>query len=125
MHGEAEVTDLGDTLGGEPDVAGLEVAVDDAVVVGEFEASGGGEIAMSRGLLEWERCVSIGSFEELLDVTAGPISSWTRKGWLRAVLGGVLADVVDGDDVLVGEAAHRLRLAHDPLAAGVVDDLRS
>ena len=35
----------------------------------------------------------------------------------------VLADVIDADDVLVREAAHRLRLAHDPLAAYLVKAL--
>ena len=36
---------------------------------------------------------------------------------------GVLADVVDTDDVLVGEPPHRLRFTHDPFAADFVESV--
>ena len=38
--GEAEVEDFDDAFGGDDDVAGFEVAVDDALVVGGFEGFG-------------------------------------------------------------------------------------
>ena len=38
--GEAEVEDLGDALGGDDDVTGLQVAVDDAFVVRGFQGLG-------------------------------------------------------------------------------------
>jgi hypothetical protein len=44
-------------------------------------------------------------------------------GLLRTVGADVFADVVDGHNVLVGEATHRLRLAHDPLATNIVEAL--
>ena len=117
--GESEVADLGGAVRGEPDVAGLEVAVDDALSVSELQASGGGDGDV-QGLLEGERAGGV--LEEAFDVTAAH-QLLDEVGLLRSVGGDVFADVVDGDDVGVGEASHGAGLAHDAFAADVVEAL--
>ena len=99
--------------GGQPDVSRLQVAVDEAVAVGEVEAgthlSGDAE-----GVLYW-KAVAFSFFEQAFDVSAGH-ELGDEIG--LAVVG---ANVVDGDDVRVGtELAHGLGLALDALAAVVV-----
>ena len=91
--------------------------MDDTLGVGELEPSGGGEGDVE-GLLERERALGVG--EQVFNVAATH-QLLDEERLLRAVRRGVLADVIDGNDVLVREAAHCLCFAHDPLATDVVE----
>ena len=92
--GEAEVEDLDEAAVGEHDVGGLEVAVEDAEVVGGGEAVGGldagGEDELEAG----------GAFgDELVEGLAGDVLHDDVGFFAVAVFGGGFADVVDGADV--------------------------
>ena len=115
--GEAEVAELRRAVVGEPDVAGLEVAVDHAARVGVLE--GLAELrrrcaAPRRRRAGWRSAAS----KRALEVAAGHVLAHDEELAVR------LADVVDGDDVrVVAEAAHRLGLAPHAHAAGLVEAL--
>ena len=86
--GQAEVADLGDPVGGQEDVAGLEVAMDDPGLVGGVHGAGEGldqrgGLARGHGLLGQPlgKAAAFGEFEREI----------------RSIV--VLADGVDGDDV--------------------------
>ena len=68
----------------------------------------------------WEGERAFGVVEEVLDVAAAH-QLLDEVELLAPVRRGAFADVVDGDDVLVCEATHRLGLAHDALAADIVE----
>ena len=69
--GEAEVADAGDAVFGEPDVAGLEVAVDDAAAVGLLEPRQTWP-AISDGVFE-RQAVVLGACDEVVDGAAGHV----------------------------------------------------
>ena len=108
--GEAEVADLRRAVGGEPDVAGLEVAVDDAVLVGVREPAADALRDLQRALRR--------SAAGRAPSTAPPDMYWLTMYGCAVVV----ADVVDGDDVrVVAELAHRLRFALHAREARVVE----
>ena len=97
--GQPEVADLRRAVGSEPDVARLEVAVDDVVGVRVRQAAADRLRDLQRPL-DGQRQV------EAIDGAAGHVLA-DDVGLAR-----LLADVVDRDDVrVVAEAAHSLRLA--------------
>ena len=100
-HREPEVTDLGRTFRGEPDVSRLHVAVHDAAGVGELQAT---RDVLRDGERALQRERSLCSFQLALDITA-----FEQLGHDEGSAT-LLADLEDGDDVGVRtEAPHRLR----------------
>ena len=105
---DAEVGDLDLLVGRDDDVGRLDVAVDDPFAVGvvhrlrDLRDHVGDLVPGERGLLDQEALQGLA-----LDVLHRDV------GDLRV---GVLADVVDRDDVGVREDAGGLRLANEPLA---------
>ena len=97
--GQAEIGDLGHAIRGEQDVARLEVAVDDAGLVGQLDGSGerrqqlGREPAGLRGT--GQAVVQAAAFEQL-------------QGHVRQAVD--FADVVNLKDVGVAEPGDRLGL---------------
>src|SRR6185295_17961431 len=101
--GDAEVEELRLAVGGDDDVGGLDVAVDDPPLVGAGEAGGDlpGDLD---GLAEGERTA--------LDAVAQRLALVERHGdEQRAVLG--LADLVDGAEVRMVERRGGLGLADE------------
>ena len=113
--GQAEIGDPGRPVRRDENVAGLDVPVDDPVLVGRGQAVGdlGGE---GQGLGGWERAA--------LDL--GPQTFAAAEGHGDEHLpGAALADLVDGADVRVIEDRGRTRLMGEPLPGlGVVNELR-
>jgi hypothetical protein len=115
-HRQAEVAQFGVALPAEPDVARLDVAVDDAPVVGVLEGLG-----------------NLGGYlEALVDgkpVVRGLVYEILHRAALHELgddvgLSRFLADVVDGDHIgVVAQTAHRLGLAADTGQAGCVQAL--
>ncbi len=104
---DPEVCDLDLALGGDDDVRGLHVAVDDPAAVRVVERLG--DLADDLGdALERERRL-LG--DELLEVL--PLDVLHRDE--RGVRLGVLADVVHRDDVRVGQDPRGLGFAEEPL----------
>ena len=104
--GEAEVEDLDEAAVGEHDVGGLEVAMEDAEVVGGGEAVGGldagGEDELEAG----------GAFgDELVEGLAGDVLHDDVGFFAVTAFGGGLADVVDGADVGVVDGGGETGLA--------------
>jgi hypothetical protein len=111
--GEAEVTDAYPAIVADEDVVGLEVAVDDAELVGRRQAARG--LDVRRDDLGPRRHAFV----------APPPQGRARDQLHREVeLAVVLADVVDAHDVGMRERGHRSRLARQPrLLGGVIADL--
>ena len=115
--GQAEVADLGDAVGGQEDVAGLEVAVDDPGLVGGVDGAGEGldqrgGLARGHGLLGQPlgEAAAFGEFEREI----------------RPIV--VLADGVDGDDVRMTEPGDGVGLGLEPvelIRGGVAGPRRS
>jgi hypothetical protein len=102
--GETEVGDLDAPVVGEQDVLGLDVAVDDAGVVGCAE----------RGEHRLHDLQGLAGAEPALlphQVTQGPARHVLHRQEHGAVVGAL---VVDGDDVGVGQPGGRLGLADEP-----------
>jgi hypothetical protein len=105
--GEAEVAELDGAVRGEPDVGGLEIAVDDALTVGVPEGCAEllGDV---EGLLHGH-AMTLALAEVLLEIAAGDVLADQIDAALP------LVDVVHGDDVrVVSQAPHRLGLASHP-----------
>ena len=114
-NGEPKVADLRDTVGGQPDVAGLEVTVNDALLVGEREALADALRKLQRAL---ERQRASGLLEQIFDVS--PVHELANDEWLAVLF----VSVEDRDDVRVRpQASHRLRLTRDALPPNVVEPL--
>jgi hypothetical protein len=107
--GQAEVRDLQPAGGGAEDVGGLEVAVDDAALVGRLHRPGQG---LDPG----------GGLEGGLGPAGGVVGQGAAVEVLEGEIGLtlVLADLVDGDDIGVLQAGDGLRLR---LEAGAADGL--
>ena len=112
---EAEVEDLRLARGGEHDVAGLQVAMENAALVGAVERVGD-RGAESGQVVERQRA----RVEPRLERAAGDVLHDQEVG---AVLG---VEVEDGGDAGVGEAGEHVRLAAEALAgfAGVASQWR-
>ena len=109
---------FGGAVGGQPDVAGLEVAMDDAAARARTPAPGRRCSAISQRVAISARALS-GALSSRPSTSPPAISSRDEVG-----LAALVADVEDGDDVRVGaEAAHRLRLARDRARADLVEAL--
>ena len=87
--GQAEVADLGDTVGGQEDVAGLEVAMDDPGLVGGVDGAGEGldqrgGLARGHGLLGQPlgEAAAFGEFEREI----GRLS-WSPMAWMAMMFG--------------------------------------
>ncbi len=111
---QSEVANLGRAVGGDEDVGGLEVAVDEAAAMDEGEATADvlrdGEGAFHR------QAVVLGLLKEPGDI---PAAHELFDDERRAV---VVADVVDGDEVgMTPEASHRLRFTVHPFVADEVE----
>ena len=109
FEGEAEVGDVGATVGADEDVVGLEVAVNDARVVGGLKPGGGvaegGDDLLGAGPLVAGPVTEVGPVDELHG---------------DEDLAAKLTDVVDGDDGGVGELGESLGLAEEAgVALGV------
>jgi hypothetical protein len=105
--GEAEVAELDRAVAGEPDVGRLQVAVDDALIVGvpEGRAELLGEV---EGLLDGH-AVTLTLAEVLLEIATGDVLADQIDAPFP------LVDVVHGNDVrVVSQAPHRLGLASHP-----------
>ncbi len=89
--GEAEVAEGGVAVGVEPDVAGLEVAVDDAATVGVLERQA--HLLGDPHRLVGGDAVLLGLREQILDGAAGAVLADDER---RASL---IAGIEDGDDV--------------------------
>jgi hypothetical protein len=113
---QAEVTEPGAAVFGEPDVPGLQVPVDHTAFVRVLE--GMAELFADAQHFPDGEPPALGLPEADVQVAPGHVLAHDVELPL------VLADVVDGDDVgVVAEAPHRLRLAADPDAAGLVQAL--
>jgi hypothetical protein len=112
-HRQPEVSELRCTVGSEPDVAGLEVAVDDLVLVGVLESAahllGDGDRLVHR------QPVQLGGTQSIRE--RAPLEVLAHDEGLPVLL----ADVEDRNDVrVVAQAAHGLGLAlHADAALGV------
>ena len=112
--GEAEIAELGDAIGSQPNIGRFQIAMNDAARMRVVERAanvacdahriGGGESMICRAP------------QQIIDRA-------TRHVLAHDVgLAAFLADIVDADDVgIVAELAHRARLAADPFAAGSVE----
>jgi len=101
---EAEVAEPDAAVVAEPDIPGLEIAVDDAVVVGVLE--GGAQLLADVEDPSDGQAMALGLAELPVEVSAGDVLADQVDA---AVL---LVDVVDGHDVgVVAEAPHRLGFA--------------
>ena len=113
---EPEVAELHRALGGEPDVRGLQVAMDDATVMGVLE--GARDLVGEPQRVRHRKAVTGAVAQQPLQVAA------------RHVLGddvgcALLAHIVDPDDVrVVAEAARCPRLAPDASVRVLVERLR-
>ena len=103
--GQAEVADLGDTLRGQQDVAGLQIAVDDPRLVGRMD--GACEGFDHHGRLERGHGLRGESLGE-----ASAFGEFQRK--VRAIL--MRTDRVDRDDVRMPEAGDRVGLGPESFA---------
>ena len=93
--GEAEVGDLHPALGGDQDVGGLDVAVDDALAVRVVQRVA--DLAMM--MVERLRGVEAGAVDDLVEIGAlDELHDEVEVAFARG-----LAEVVDGDDARVAE----------------------
>ncbi len=109
--GDAEVADLHGAVGEPHDVGGLQVAVDDALVMGV--AKGRGHLlrdvddhvhGQRSGVVVLQELAEVAAFEELHDEVEGTAG------------GAVVAEVVDDGDAPVLEGRGHARLTPEPLA---------
>ena len=115
-HGQPEVAELGGAVGGEPHVARLHVAMDDAAVVRVLE--GAAHLVGDAERLLDGQTVAVGGLEEVVDRAAGHVLAHDVG------LAGLLADVEDRHDVrVVAQLSHRPCLAPDAGEPGLVQPL--
>ena len=115
-HRQAEVANLCGAIGSEPDVAWLEVAVHDALGVGELQAPAYLRRQVD-GLLQRQPMV-LGLLQQRPYIATG------HEGQDHVGLAVVLPEVVDGQDVgMVAEPSHCLSFSGDANAGGWVQSL--
>jgi hypothetical protein len=119
--GDAEVRDLGRALLVDEDVLGLDVAVDDAVVVGGAQRAGDLD-GVGHRLADGQAPVAADAVLEGLPFDV--LEDDVRRAQTVRVLVPFLAGVDDADDVRMVELRHRARLAAEALElVGVRRDL--
>jgi hypothetical protein len=113
---QAEVADLGSAVGTKPDIAGLDITVDDSFGVRELQAAADG-LGDTDCLLYWQ-AVLRGFLNQALDITARHYRD-NDVG-----LSFMIPDIVDSNNVrVVAEPAHSPAFAGDADSGSVIQFL--